>query len=192
MSIIFIEYQDGMENWDIPYFEGMKSVQMPVLTSSGKNLFNVELEQGSVNTNNGSLIETMYAIRSKDFIKLSSNETFTISKSNGTQIITVAIYDKNYKFVKALWEQTFTLTGDEMYVKIADTENDLNNQYQIEKGKTPSSYEPYKSNILTVNEDVELRGIGDVKDELNLITGELTQRIGEIVLDGSGFYKQAR
>ena len=42
-----------------------------------------------------------------------------------------------------------------------------------------------KTNILTVNEDVELRGVGDVKDELNLITGELTQRIGEVVFDGS-------
>lgn len=157
--------------------ENLQSVKMPVLTSSGKNLFNVELEQGSINTNIGTLIETMSAIRSKDFIKLYSNETFTISKSNGTQIITVAIYNKNYKFVRALLEQTFTLTGDEMYVKIADAENDLNNQYQIEKGKTPSSYEPHKSNILTVNEDVTLRGIGEVKDELNLLTGELIQRI---------------
>ena len=39
-------------------------------------------------------------------------------------------------------------------------------------------------NILSVNEDDELRGIEDVKDELDLLTGELTQRIGEIVLDG--------
>ena len=32
---------------------------------------------------------------------------------------------------------------------------------------------------------MELRGIGDVKDELNLLTGEVTERIGEIVLNGS-------
>ena len=48
-----------------------------------------------------------------------------------------------------------------------------------------TSYEPYKTNILTVNEEVELRGIGDVQDTLDLMTGELTQRIGEAVLDGS-------
>ena len=80
-DIMIIEYQDGMENWDIPYFEGMQSVKMPVLTTSNED---------------------------------------------GT-----------------------------------------------------------KTNILTINEEVELRGIGDVKDELNLLTGELTQRIGEVVLDGS-------
>lgn len=37
----------------------------------------------------------------------------------------------------------------------------------------------YKSNILTVNEDVTLRSNGDICDELNLLTGQLTQRIGE-------------
>lgn len=36
-----------------------------------------------------------------------------------------------------------------------------------------------KSNILTVNEDVTLRSNGDICDELNLLTGQLTQRIGE-------------
>ena len=35
---MIIEYQDGMENWDVPYFEGMQSVKMPVLTTIGKNL----------------------------------------------------------------------------------------------------------------------------------------------------------
>ncbi len=56
---------------------------------------------------------------------------------------------------------------------------------QIEQGSTVTPYEPYKSNILTVNEPVELRGIGDVKDTLDLMTGEMTERICEIVLDGS-------
>ncbi len=36
-----LEYQDGMENWDIPFFEGMTSVKAPVLTSAG-NLFEAQ------------------------------------------------------------------------------------------------------------------------------------------------------
>lgn len=80
-SAMIIEYQQGMENWGIPYFEGMQSVKMPVLTTSNED---------------------------------------------GT-----------------------------------------------------------KTNILSCNEEVTLRGIGNVKDELNLLTGEVTQRIGEIVLDGN-------
>ncbi len=50
---------------------------------------------------------------------------------------------------------------------------------------TTSNEDGSKSNILTVNEDVTLRGIGDVQDTLDCLTGELTERIGEIVLDGS-------
>ena len=91
VTLMVIEYQDGMENWDIPYFEGMQSVKMPVLTTTNKD---------------------------------------------GT-----------------------------------------------------------KTNILTVNEEVELRGIGEVQDTLDCLTGELTKRIGEIVLDGSenwGTLKQGR
>ena len=56
---------------------------------------------------------------------------------------------------------------------------------QLEEGSTATTYEPYKTNILSVNEEVKLRRIGDIKDELNLLTGELTQRIDEVVLDGS-------
>ena len=63
---------------------------------------------------------------------------------------------------------------------------------QLEEGSTATSYETHKTNILTVNEEVELRGIRGIKDELNLLTGELTERIGEIVLDGSGFYVNNR
>ena len=38
-DFMIIEYQEGMENWDIPYFEGMTSVKAPVLHSVGKNLW---------------------------------------------------------------------------------------------------------------------------------------------------------
>jgi hypothetical protein len=59
---------------------------------------------------------------------------------------------------------------------------------QLEEGVIATSYEPHKSNILSVNEEVHLHKIGNIQDEFNLLTGKLTQRIGEIVLDGSGFY----
>ena len=33
-KLMIIEYQDGMENWDIPYFEGMQSVENPTVIIS--------------------------------------------------------------------------------------------------------------------------------------------------------------
>ena len=50
---------------------------------------------------------------------------------------------------------------------------------------TTSNEDGTKTNILTVNEEVELRGIGDVQNTLDLMTGEVTERIGEVVLNGS-------
>lgn len=47
---------------------------------------------------------------------------------------------------------------------------------------TTSNEDGTKTNILTVNEDVTLRSNGNVYDELDLLTGKLTQRIDE---DGS-------
>lgn len=43
---------------------------------------------------------------------------------------------------------------------------------------TTSNEDGTKTNILSTPSDLELRGIGDVKDELNLLTGEVTERIG--------------
>lgn len=50
---------------------------------------------------------------------------------------------------------------------------------------TTSNEDGTKTNILTTSEEVELRGVSVVKDELNLLTSELTQRVVEVVLDGN-------
>lgn len=50
---------------------------------------------------------------------------------------------------------------------------------------TTSNEDGTKTNILSTSEDVTLRGIGDVQDTLDCLTGELTERIVEIVLDGT-------
>ena len=61
---------------------------------------------------------------------------------------------------------------------------DINGTVQIEIVddvlSPATTYEPYKSIILTVYEDVTLRGIGDVKDELVCLTGEKVERVGEV------------
>ena len=45
---------------------------------------------------------------------------------------------------------------------------------------------PYKSTILSTPEDIELCGVGDIKDTLTCNTGECIKRINSIVLDESG------
>ena len=181
-NIMLIEYQEGMENWDIPYFEGMQSVKLPVLTTTGKNLFNGVLEKGNFNggTNN---------IRSSTFT-LEELRTYTISNDKNYSA-NVVFHDDNNQYISEISASklpyTFTTPLKTKYVWIRTWSNqdDLTVKFQIEEGSVATTYEPYKSNILTVNEDITLRGVGNVKDELNLLTGELTQRVGKLALDGS-------
>ena len=189
MDIILIEYQDGMENWDIPYFEGVQSVKMPVLTTTGKNLFDGKMELGSISSK-GKLEDSNKCLRSTNFIKLKPSTPYTITNNLG---YTLALYeyDSDFNFIKNTnFNKIYTTSENVAYIKIKTSaskiETDIGVKFQIEEGYVGTSYEPFKSNILTVNEPVELRGIGEVKDELDLMTGELTERIGKVVLDGSG------
>ena len=200
---MIIEYQDGMENWNIPFFEGMQSVTMPSLMTSGKNMFDGKLIVGNIQSADGAAYELPH-MRITDFVKVNANKTITLSKLNNNdiefRIDKVAYYDTNKNFMGIHGElfafpKTLTPPKGAAYIRAAFckgrwdetvTEEDFKTlQVQIEEGSTATPYEPFKSNILTTNEEVTLRGIGNVRDTLNLETGELTERIGEIVLDGS-------
>lgn len=190
-------------NVDIPFFEGMQSVKMPVLTTTGKNLFDGKLKNGNIQSDSGLTYELAH-MRITDFIKINANKTITISKLNNNdidfRIEKVAYYDINKNFIGVngevfMFPKTLTPPMGAAYIRAVfckgnwdttATEEDFATlQVQIEEGSVATSYEPYKSNILTVNEPVELRGIGDVQDTLNCLTGEVVERIGEIVLDGN-------
>ena len=147
---------------------------MPGLTTTGKNLYNKEIHQ--LDAIMGANMELYYAT---DYIPVLPNTTY--SKSNSTRY---ELYDINKTFLDGANGSSFTTTSNTRYVRynVLKTEIDT---HQLEQSSTTTTYEPYQSNILTVNEDVTLRGIGDTKDELDCLTGELTKRVGEVVLDGT-------
>ena len=184
---------------NIPYFEGMQSVRMPVLTTTGKNLFDskdfceklrlTHLEGGFLcNKATGKYPfktnrRTCMTIKHKgDSNAIAGKSIMQINYTDGTTAHT-SLTGSKYVFPKPIesiqvncWQQGTVEVTEIMW-------------YEVNEGETIHlDYEPFKSNILTVNEEVELRGIGEgsnrVEDELNLLTGELTQRFGEVVLDG--------
>ena len=196
-----IEYQDGIENWDIPYFEGMQSVKMPVLTTVGKNLFDINgkiITSGvtySINGNSLTITGNWFAHQNVD---LKPNTTYTLSyekaESDSGYVKLAAYTDGISKSINSSNTNKLTFTTPASFKDISvlfyaekggNTNTVTYTNIQLEEGLLATSYEPHKTNILTVNEDVELRGIGDVQDTLDLMTGELTERIGEVVLDGS-------
>lgn len=187
IQVILIEYQEGMENWDIPYFEGMQSVKMPVLTTIGENLFDVSKATHGYITSTGEINTATSNVKS-DYIKINPSDNYSVKSWGALTGGNFSFYDNNKNFIlRSPIVSTVTSPSNASYMVfhtqyVNGGEVDLNNvQIMIIKGSIiPTKYEPFKSNILTVNEDVTLRGIGDVRDELDLLTGEFTSRIGEV------------
>ena len=205
IDILFIEYQEGMENWDIPYFEGMCDVKMPVLTTTGKNLFSVDDLVSSIGSSSDvSIIKENYNVFSLNvtgsndvcFMKNSfkENTQYTFSWDyedieSGQSFFVINYTDGTstgaYKTIKKVTSSVNKTISHLTVNKGSGLSNTRYINYQIEENIVQTSYEPYKSNTLSTPSDLVLRGIGDVKDTLDVNTGEVVQRIGEVIFDGS-------
>lgn len=178
-------------NADIPYFTDMQSVKMPVLTTTGKNLFNkINIERGAYLAEADGKEITVFsenAFYQHDYIRIKSNTNYILSST--TEPVRIHFYDKDKNYVKRLTNvnigsMTSFTTENFTYIRLSCGINDLDN-IQLEEATSATPYEPYKTNILSTSDDVTLRGVGGVKDTLDCLTGEVVERIGEIVLDGS-------
>lgn len=164
------------------------SVTMPVLKTQGKNLFNTTLTPGGIDSTTGEYNNSSDRVRTNDFIEVSDVISITRSVANG--LLTIFQYNSNKNFISSkavISGETLTgttsLDANTRYIHIVDKTNDVNSFIQVEQNSTATSYEPFKSKILSI--DGEYRGIGDVCDTVDCMTGEVVERIGEIVLDGS-------
>ena len=172
---------------------------MPVLKTTWKNLVNSKMELGNISAADGKLYNSNAHIRTKDYIPInpSTNNKVTLSNNKG-YVGVIFEYNENHEFIKYTAGRNdvtvVTLNSATRFIKFRTTDTskatDLTTLFQLEYGSINSSYEPYKSNILTVNEEVELRGIGDVRDELDCLTGEVVERIKERVFNGSEKWAQ--
>ena len=187
------------------------SVQMPVLTTIGKNVVN-PIEDLFVYRSGFVKPQVLFENGGLSFIsefnasicgfrlpvKLLKDEMYYV-KCDYENMTTIRLYGSNVLSdeIDTTWETivisqnggcfSFNKQFDYYYVGFYPNQNSRMKikNLQIEQGTQSTSYEPYKSNILTVNEPVELRGIGDVRDELNLLTSELTENFEPFTLNGS-------
>ena len=164
---------------------------MPVLTTTGKNLFNEDMLTSNFikNEEERYIVNGSAAVSSANFaiVNIDTTKIYTITVSCTTDSwCNLLIKYKNGETTsKPAGNKTVSVTtmySDKYevdYIVAYGSSGSYVYDIQIEEGTTATPYEPYKSNILTVNEDVTLRSNGDVYDELNLLTGRLTQRIDE-------------
>ena len=193
------EWDDSLRTLDlqtIGYFSGTKYVSARALETEGKNL----CPYGDVNFTNDYVgwcdakgnrnMYTDIASKSKTRFLLKKG-TYTLKGENATNVEAWGITDdKNTKIVYS--GQSFTINQDTYFSPViktieANVATTITN-IQIERGETATTYEAYQSRYYKPRETEEiiLRSLPNgVYDTFNLQTGELVQKIGEVVLDGS-------
>ncbi len=182
---MLIEYVEGMENWDIPFFRGIQYVKMPVLRTTGKNLI-------------GECVNPLERHkRYKSFLEPNKNYTLSYKNSDGSSTPNGRIYlvngdveIANYGYVNQKEFIAPSTTTNETMVVIDSWGHDLsvllvNEKLSFSLDLNYIKKYPYKTNTLSTPEDLELRGIGDVKDELNVAAGEVVQKFTTKTYNGS-------
>ena len=169
---MLIEYQQGMENWDIPYFEGICDCKSPILSNVGKNLVNVD--RYTLNCGSGAALNGYEKTVIAKNIKVKPNTTYTFSYGNSvnipsevrlkvmtlTDVVNEDIHVNMYSHKNRIKEYSvpnggmFTTESHARYIAITTgnftTIGDiLIEDIQIEEGSATTPYEPYKSNILS-------------------------------------------
>lgn len=121
-----------------------------IFKSSGKNLFNGILESGLINGNTGENIPNASYIRSKDFIPVSENTTYTLSAKDYPDAYYFwyeykSDYTYNLTQNKTSKEGTFTTNPGTAFVRFRFTTDftDTSTPTQLEKGSMATPYEPY-------------------------------------------------
>ena len=173
--------------------------------TTGKNLFDGVLEQGTVNSQGINNTNTT-RLRTKNYIPVYPNTTYALKVNENTTEknlqFSISYYDKNdyttYRLSYLNWTTsnpiTFTTPNNCHYIRflIAYTDNSTINttdnisKIQVEKTQA-TTYEPYKSNTYLYTLNQPLRSIGDTKDLLYIKNGMLyvERKIGSVVLNGS-------
>ena len=160
-------------------------------TITGKNLFDknkANLTVGYIN-NSGDFIEGGTSSATKGFIPIYPNTDMVLS---GSDFTVYAFYDKDKNFIEKIIQasSTYSFNKNAYYMRIQGYTSSLDvDTIQLELGTTPTTYEAYKENIITLPlNDNEICGIGDDKDEYIVDKNGhcyLNKKANIVILNGS-------
>ena len=186
---------------DVPFFEGLCDVKMPILKSTGKNLIE-NLPRLSANgisiqpTNNPTqVVVNGTATDITDYyvadVKMNNNshifnievgESLTLSNSLGKK----CYFGQDKNGITEWTSPSLTKkdggTNLRCFIRFnqGDSFDNETMTVQIEQGLTATEFEPYKTNILETSNDVVLRGLpSGIRDTYDCLTGEYIRRVGE-------------
>lgn len=218
----YVDQDSGeiLDQWEAGRNLKLESVQKPVLTTVGRNLWNPRLIKKYTESTKNDFNLGSYSTLKKTIIKLKPNTTykvvFTTNEGSGLERNILFGFKLTDKPMEGISEESARVTISKnapTYKETLITTDNTGNLYlfvlnysgdggyeqdakivipkvdiHIEESKTYISTEPFQSNLLTVNEEITLRGIGDARDELDLVTGEVVQHIDEVMLDKNSIF----
>lgn len=207
-SMKFLLLEGDWSNYNIPYFDGIKSVgeaegnKIEGLTC-GKNLCS-GMEIGAIDVDNGLNITNENYMRTISKIKINLIKDYIIYINNYNYIISnIFFYDNIGNYIsQRLTQKTSNLVLNEniipqntssikFVIRRQDsaklTENDIitiQNNTQLEEGTTVTPYEPYEEDKINILTTEPLRGLPNgVRD---IASGDTVERrIRKDALDGS-------
>lgn len=197
---MLIEYQQGMENWDIPYFTGICDSKMPILRNVGKNLFDVgkvinlapnkiKLVDEGIEVING-VYDLTSALNINPDKQYSVGYNFERISGVGRALFAFKYEDESIQYINGSENGRLSTTSHKgkkikrFELTYSDTGVTRLRKIQLEESSSETAYEDHKTNILRTSEEVVLREVNGVQDTYNALTGEYTKRIGEKVLCG--------
>ena len=163
-----IQLEEGSIAHDyVPYGSWLK------VKNTGKNLF-WEEEHGSIDESTGIDIYNSNRWRTKGYIKVNSNTSYTLSSDASNNIYYIFYYyNKDKTFIKSdtligKTSATSTSPSNCEYLRcvIADTASIKTTQRQLEQGSTATEYEPYKEQSTLI--DMNKPNLFD-KDNANIL-----------------------
>lgn len=117
------------------------------------NLFDGELELGSIHDDNGSLVSVSTCVRTAKFQEVRHNTQYVLSNDMNYINNTIYLYDSSKNFIgkaPALVNNnyaSFTTTSDTCYLKfrssIVSTQNNLNVKYKLQEGTVATPWSPF-------------------------------------------------
>ena len=213
-NIMYVEYQNGMENWNLPYFEDyqvMKSVQVESINKNIVNFYDSTVTSHGVTATITNSVWKITGTSDSDGGRNATYRYSTILKAGKTYVFTLHDLVENKDSVPGIYvsnsttgvailkvgleggivktESNYTPTEDTpvhiWFNRYNGATYDTTFKLMLEESDAATSYVPHQSKITYSWDEVILRKVGDVEDTLDLTTGEWVQRIGEIVLNGS-------
>ena len=179
---------------EIPFIENEMIIEQPIIRSQGKNLFDGELEVGTVNSDTGLNMELSSRVRTKNHIKIKPNTSYSLQTSDKVIINRIYYFDSSKKYISNQPidsnNTNKVFPQNAMYIRLsfanqsltAITNDDINNikaSFQLEEGTSATSYEPFKQHTLSSNrvigyeEDCYYAVNGGVKTTQNAINSML-------------------